>query len=164
MVTHPNTNPAEPGLSSELVYLPSLFSNTTLPSLRFSTLIVFPLPSLRELLRISYFLVITVAPWLPVRHYWELSFDFLAPFGFLLPALYSIWRGTPSVEPTKDSRLTHQETARWRPNAHVQSTRAVLMAKKTRENERACWLWRVSSDVPFKLKWSIDRLSFFSWG
>ena len=58
---HPSTNPAWLGLTSEVVCLPSLFlakiflSHTTLPSLRFSALSVFPLPSLRELLRISYF-------------------------------------------------------------------------------------------------------------
>ena len=61
VVTHPITNPTRPGLTSELVCLLSLFlakillSNATLPSLRFSALSVFPLPWLRELLRISYF-------------------------------------------------------------------------------------------------------------
>ena len=38
-----------------LVFLQSSISYTTLPSLGFSTLGVFPLPSLHELLRISYF-------------------------------------------------------------------------------------------------------------
>ena len=54
MVTHPSTNPARPDVTSELVCLPSLLlakiilSNTTLLSLRFTTLSVFPLPSLCE--------------------------------------------------------------------------------------------------------------------